>query len=41
MKAAVYALTLLALATGANAADIEAGKAKVQAVCAACHGQPE
>ena len=38
MKATVSALTLLALVTAANAADIEAGKAKVQTVCAACHG---
>ena len=38
MKATVSALTLLVLATAANAADIEAGKAKVQEVCAACHG---
>ena len=38
MKATVSALTLLLLATAANAADIEAGKAKVQEVCAACHG---
>ena len=39
MKATVSALTLLALATAANAADIEAGKARSQAVCAACHGR--
>ena len=38
MKTTFYALTLLLLATGAHAADIEAGKAKVQEVCAACHG---
>jgi cytochrome c553 len=38
MKTTFYALILLLLATGAHAADIEAGKAKAQAVCAACHG---
>jgi cytochrome c553 len=38
MKTTSYALNLLLLATGAHAADIEAGKAKVQTVCAACHG---
>lgn len=38
MKTTFYALTLLLLATNAHAADIEAGKAIVQSVCAACHG---
>ena len=40
MKAIVTLSTLFALglATLAQAADIEAGKAKVQTVCAACHG---
>jgi cytochrome c553 len=38
MKTTFYALTLLLLSNGAHAADIEAGKAKVQTVCAACHG---
>ena len=38
MKTIFYAFTLLLLATGAHAADIEAGKAKVHTVCAACHG---
>ncbi|NJD36532.1 MAG: cytochrome c, partial [Betaproteobacteria bacterium] len=28
----------LAVATAAHAADMEAGKAKVASVCAACHG---
>lgn len=38
MKTTFYAWTLLLLAFGVHAADIEAGKAKVQTVCAACHG---
>ena len=41
MNKAFAALTLAVLAqaaTSATAADLEAGKAKVQAVCAACHG---
>jgi cytochrome c553 len=38
MKTTFYGLTLLLLATGAHAADIDAGRAKVQTVCAACHG---
>jgi len=32
------AILLAALASGAHAADLEAGKAKAAAVCAACHG---
>lgn len=31
-------LAVLVLAPAALAADVEAGKAKVQTVCAACHG---
>ena len=38
MKTRFALLTGLALAPFAQAADIEAGKAKVQAVCSACHG---
>jgi cytochrome c553 len=38
MKPSLSLLTILALAPFAQAADVEAGKAKVQAVCAACHG---
>ena len=38
MKRLVLASAVLACATMANAADLEAGKTKVQAVCAACHG---
>jgi len=38
MKKALGICVLLAFATFARAADIEAGKAKVAAVCAACHG---
>lgn len=38
MKASFSSAVFVALATTAQAADIEAGKAKVQAVCAACHG---
>ena len=38
MKATFCALTLLLFATGASAADIDAGRARVQTVCAACHG---
>src|SRR4029453_10754670 len=37
MKATFCALSLL-LVTGAFAADIDAGKARVQTVCSACHG---
>jgi cytochrome c553 len=39
MKASIFrAVALLLAAPWAQAADLEAGKAKVQAVCAACHG---
>jgi len=38
MKLIVTLATLLVLAPMASALDVEAGKAKVQAVCAACHG---
>jgi cytochrome c553 len=40
MEQAMRAATILlaALASGAHAADLEAGKAKAAAVCAACHG---
>lgn len=38
MKQTSIALALLALAFGANAQDIEAGKKKAAEVCAACHG---
>ena len=38
MKPTLSLLTLLVLAPFAQAADIDAGKAKVQAVCSACHG---
>jgi cytochrome c553 len=40
MRSAIAASAVLAaaLATPAHAADIEAGKAKAQTVCAACHG---
>ena len=38
MKRLVLASAVLACATMASAADLEAGKTKVQAVCAACHG---
>jgi len=38
MKAIVALSMLVAVAPLAEAADIDAGKAKVQAVCAACHG---
>ena len=38
MKPTLSLLTFLLLAPFAQAADIEAGKAKVQAVCSACHG---
>jgi cytochrome c553 len=34
----IFSLAVLAFATAAQAADIEAGRAKVQTVCAACHG---
>ena len=37
-KIFVMSFALLAGASGAIAADIEAGKAKVGVVCAACHG---
>ena len=38
MKLFISALTALTLSSATIAADIEAGKAKVQMVCAACHG---
>jgi len=38
MKSIVALTALLVLAPPAHAADVEAGKAKVQTVCAACHG---
>ena len=38
MKKALGLSVLLAIAPGSQAADIEAGKAKVATVCAACHG---
>lgn len=38
MKLIVTLATLLIVAPMASALDVEAGKAKVQAVCAACHG---
>lgn len=38
MKPIVCSLTLLLFTAAAHGADIEAGKAKVQTVCAACHG---
>src|SRR5882672_1236041 len=38
MKSWIGCLTLIAAATGAVAADVGAGKAKVEAVCSACHG---
>jgi len=41
MKASlVRAAVLLLAAPLAQAADAEAGKARAQAVCAACHGAP-
>jgi cytochrome c553 len=38
MRVSSVLLAVLALAPQAHAADIDAGKAKVQSVCAACHG---
>ncbi|MFI4929253.1 MAG: cytochrome P460 family protein [Burkholderiales bacterium] len=38
MKSWIGCLTLIAAASGALAADAGAGKAKVEAVCSACHG---
>lgn len=38
MRATFCALFAIVTATGAFAADIEAGRAKVQMVCSACHG---
>ena len=38
MKLLVGTLAVLGLVPAASAADVEAGRAKVQAVCAACHG---
>ena len=38
MKKALGFFVVLAIAPGSHAADIEAGKAKVAEVCAACHG---
>ena len=34
----IFAIAAFAAATGAPAADIKAGEAKVKAVCQACHG---
>ena len=41
MKTTFSLFAILALAPFAEAADINAGKAKVEAVCAACHGATE
>jgi cytochrome c553 len=38
MKSSLALLALALAIPGAGAADVEAGKAKVQSVCAACHG---
>ena len=38
MKSWIGCITLMAAASGALAADVAAGKAKVEAVCSACHG---
>jgi mono/diheme cytochrome c family protein len=38
MKSLIVLVAALSLSALAEAADVEAGKAKVQAVCAACHG---
>ncbi len=38
MKRILGSILVAGIAAGAQAADIEAGKAKVSAVCAACHG---
>jgi cytochrome c553 len=38
MKSLIVLVAALSLSALAKAADVEAGKAKVQAVCAACHG---
>jgi len=38
LRHAVVAVSLAVVAGAADAADVEAGRAKVQAVCAACHG---
>jgi cytochrome c553 len=38
MKQSLTVVAVLALAPAALGADIEAGKSKAQAVCAACHG---
>lgn len=38
LRIAAAACAALALSTAGRAADIDAGRAKVQAVCAACHG---
>jgi cytochrome c553 len=38
MRSRIFTAVLLLTAASTDAADIEAGKAKVQAVCAACHG---
>ena len=38
MRKLIALIVILAFAPAAQAADIESGKAKVSAVCAACHG---
>ena len=38
MKRWIGCLTVITAACGAQAADLGAGKAKVEAVCSACHG---
>jgi cytochrome c553 len=38
MRSLIIVAAVLAMPVAANAADVEAGKAKVQTVCAACHG---
>jgi cytochrome c553 len=38
MRSLISFVAMLTMAAAANAADVEAGKAKVQTVCAACHG---
>jgi cytochrome c553 len=38
MRTSISFVAILTIAATANAADMDAGKAKVQSVCAACHG---
>ena len=38
MRTLISVVAVLVIPVAATAADIEAGKAKVQTVCAACHG---